>query len=161
MLETAVHDAIAGAAGARFVPFTMHAPSSHGLLVSSLVLVRRAEPVGNTSPAEDNPLVSGGLLLYPRLGDPYRKSEDRAVSFFVRLKVSTPTAVTASLLLLANGQTLATVPVTLPAPNAEGVIDHMAHIPMDPLPVGDLTLRLLVKAGGDEEVRDVPLRVRQ
>ena len=47
----------------------------------------------------------------------------------------------------------------LPAPNAHGVIDHTAQLPLESLPVGDFVLRLVVQGAGDEVVREVPVRV--
>jgi hypothetical protein len=160
MLEVAVHDAMANTAGARFVPFTVYEPSPHGLLVSSLALVQRTERVGVAKPEDTNPLVSGDLLLYPRLGDPYKKGTDAAVSFFIRLKVPPGVgAPTATLVVLRNGQPAARLPLPLPPADVQGVIDHTAQLPLDPLPAGDMTLRVIVTAAADEVVREVPLRI--
>jgi VWFA-related protein len=160
MLEAAVHDGFANTAGARFVPFTVHEPGSKGLLVSSLVLVQRTERAERANGEDTDPLITGDLLLYPGLGDPYSRSTDKAVSFFVRLKV--PKGVTvpgATLTLLRNGQAATTLPLPLPAPDAQRVIDYTAQLPLVALPVGDFVLRLVVQGVGDEVAREAPLRV--
>jgi VWFA-related protein len=124
VLEAAVYDAMANTAGARFVPFAVDEPGPKGLLVSSLVLVQRTERFGEAKP-DANPLVTGDLLLYPRVGEPYRKSADKAASFFFRLKLPDAAAEpTSSLVLVRSGQPAAAVPLQLAAPNAQGVIDH-------------------------------------
>lgn len=99
-------------------------------------------------------------LLYPRLGEPYRKTADKAVSFFVRMKVPAATpAPTASLVLLKNHQSVASVPLPFAAPDAHGVIDHTAQLPLDALPAGEFVLRLIVKSGSDEIVREAQVRI--
>ena len=160
MLEAAIYDQMSGKAGARFIPFTVFEPSPHGLLVSSLVLVERTERAGDVKPEDTNPLIAGGLLVYPRVGDPYRKTVDSAISLFVRLKVPKGMAVPAAMLvLLRNGQPAATLPVSLPVPDENGVIDRIAQLTLEPLPVGNLTLQLIVNESGDEIVREVPVQV--
>ena len=122
--------------------------------------MQRTERAGDVKPDDANPLVTGDLLLYPRLGEPYRKSVDQAVSFFVRLKVPAGLAApSATLALLRNGQPVATLPLPLQAPDARGVIDNTAQLPLEALPAGDFTLRLIVKGAGDEVVREVSFRV--
>jgi hypothetical protein len=161
MLEAAIHDAIANTSGARFVPFTVDGPGPSGALVSSLVLVSRSERApAEAWPDDTNPLRSGDLLLYPRLGEPFVKNIDRSASFFVRMHV--PKGVpppTATLALVKNGQPAASVPLRLDAPNALGVIDHTAQFPLDSLPVGDYVLRLVVVVGRESIMREAPLRV--
>ena len=160
MLEAAIYDQMSGKAGARFIPFTVFEPSPHGLLVSSLVLVERTERAGDVKPEDTNPLIAGGLLVYPRVGDPYRKTVDSAISLFVRLKVPKGMAVPAAMLvLLRNGQPAATLPVSLPVPDENGVIDRIAQLTLEPLPVGNFTLQLIVNESGDEIVREVPVQV--
>jgi len=162
LLEAAVHDAIANAAGARFVPFTVYGAGPKGLLVSALVLVGRTEHVADVRPDDANPLLAGDVLLYPRLGEPYRKSADKAVPFFVRVKVAAGTpAPGASLVLVKNGQPAASVPLEFAAPNALGVIDHLAQLPLDAFAVGDFVLRLVVQDGGESVTRETPVRVVQ
>ena len=159
MLEAAVHDAMASAAGARFVPFTVHEPSPHGLLVSSLVLVQRTERAGDVKPEDTNPLVTGDQIVYPRLGEPYKRALTRGSRSSAAEGAGTGGAPSATLVLLRNGQAAATLPLPLPAPDAQGVIDHSAQLPLEALPLGDFTFRLVVKGAGDEVVREVPLRV--
>jgi VWFA-related protein len=160
MLEAAVHDAIADTSGARYIPFTVEAPAPGGLLVSSLILVARTEPAEGIPADDTNPLVSGDLLLYPRFGEAFHKGTDNVVSLFFRMKMPTgATAPSATLVLLKNGQPAASVPIQLAAPNAQGVIDHAARLPLESLPVGDYVLRLVVQSGGEPITREAPLRV--
>jgi hypothetical protein len=160
MLEAALYDGLASTAGARFMPFTVFAPSSRGLLVSSLVLIDRAEPAGGLSPEDTNPLITHDVLVYPPLGDPYRKSTDSVISLFVRVRVSKGMAVpAATLFLLRNAQPAARLSLRLPAPDANGVIDQVAQLALEPLPIGDFTLRLVVNGDGDEVVRELPVKV--
>ncbi len=65
----------------------------------------------------------------------------------------------AMLVLLRNGQPAATLPVSLPVPDENGVIDRIAQLTLEPLPVGNFTLQLIVNESGDEIVREVPVQV--
>jgi hypothetical protein len=160
MLEASIYDTVASLAGARFVPFTVHEPGPKGMLVSSLVLVSRTERLGDVKPDDTNPLLAGDLLLYPRLGDPYRKAIDKVVPFFFRMKVPTGTPTPkSSLALVKNAQSVASVPLHLAQPDTHGVIDHLAQLPLDAVIAGDYVLRLVVQFGGEQITRDAPLRV--
>ena len=52
-----------------------------------------------------------------------------------------------------------TLPVSLPVPDENGVIDRIAQLTLEPLPVGNFTLQLIVNESGDEIVREVPVQV--
>jgi hypothetical protein len=65
----------------------------------------------------------------------------------------------ATLVLLKNDEPLASVPLSLPAPDVHGVIDHTAQLPLDSLPVGDLVLRLVLKCAAGELNRDAHVRI--
>ena len=58
-----------------------------------------------------------GVQLYPNLGEPLRKSPGAALSFYA-VVLPGSAAVTATLTLQQNGTTLATLPLTLAAPDA-------------------------------------------
>jgi hypothetical protein len=160
MLEAAVHDAIANASGARFVPFTVYDAGPKGVVASSLLLVGRTERLADANPDDTNPLLAGDLLLYPRLGEPYHKGTDTAVTLFFRIKVPAGAPQpSATLVLLQNGRPAASVPIQLAAPDASGVIDHAAQLPLDGLPVGDYVLQLVVQVGTEPITRESPLRI--
>ncbi|PYP99118.1 MAG: hypothetical protein DMF82_25800, partial [Acidobacteria bacterium] len=50
--------------------------------LSSVVLVGRAEKVSAAEAQSDSPLMYGETLIYPNMGEPYRKSVSPAVGFF-------------------------------------------------------------------------------
>jgi hypothetical protein len=50
--------------------------------LSSLVLVGRAERVGAAEKSSTNPLYFGDAILYPSMGEPFRKSRAPALGFY-------------------------------------------------------------------------------
>src|SRR5207249_2289826 len=53
--------------------------------LSSVVLVGRAEKVTPAEAESDSPLIYGETLIYPNMGEPFRKSTSSAVGFFFTL----------------------------------------------------------------------------
>jgi hypothetical protein len=159
-LEAVVHDALAKKDAVATVPVDVPQVKPGGLLVSSLVVVRRTEKVPADERNSDNPLYIGDLLAYPNLGEPLRKSVDKTLSFFLDVR---PTAgggaPTATLELLADGKPLAQAPVQLPAPGADGRIQETAQLPLANFPPGAYVLRVTIAQGGAQETREARFSV--
>jgi hypothetical protein len=111
------------------------------------------------------PLGAGGM------GEVYRATDttlDRAVAIKVLPEALAQDperlarfAREARVLASLNHPHIAPVPLQLAAPNAQGVIDHAAQLPLDSLPGGDYVLRLVVQAGGQQATREEPVRVEE
>ena len=161
ILEVAVHDALAGSSGVRRAHFTVPDVAASPLQVGSLVLISRAERAAPGEGQQDNPLFVGDAVVYPNLGEPVGKSRHKALTFLVRLRASAGDAPTAAMEVLREGKRLVEGPITLPAPNADGQIDHVLQIATEPLPPGGYTVRLTVTQGERREVREAEFELVQ
>jgi VWFA-related protein len=142
-LDVAVDDALARKAGVTHVPVTVPAQMT-GPRVSDLVLVARGEKAPAMEKGADNVLTVGKVQLYPNLGEPYARTG--TLSFYaVILPNGAP--LTASLALGHGGTTLATLPLALAAPDANGRIQQLGQLPLASLPPGAYTLTLTVSGG--------------
>jgi VWFA-related protein len=158
-LEYVISDALGKKAGAGTQPIVVPATQPGHPIVSSLIVVRRTEKVPAAERTDDNPLYFGELLLYPSLGEPLSKSRDKTLSFYYTLQPAGSAAPAATLEILQKGQSLAQLPLQLPAPSADGRIQHTAQLPLENFPAGEYTLRVNVTQGSAKETRDAGFRV--
>jgi VWFA-related protein len=156
-LDVVADDAIAKKAGVSHIGLTVPAQST-GLRVSDLVIIGRSEKLAPGELSEDNVLAVSGVQLYPNLGEPLRKTVDRTLSFYAVILPSGTTP-TATLALAQGGRVLATLPVTLEAPDASGRIQEVGQIPLASIPPGYYDLTLTVAAGAAPVVRQVTVTV--
>jgi VWFA-related protein len=152
-LEYVVSDALGAKAGTGSIPLVVEPANAAEPMMSSLVIVGRAERVPEGERDPSNPLYVGDVLLYPNLGTPLSKSRDGKLSFFYTLF---PRAATlrATLELVSGGRSVATLPLTLPAADASGRVQHFAQLPLAAVPVGSCTLRVTVGDGLSTITRD-------
>jgi VWFA-related protein len=158
-LDVVADDAIAKRGGVSHVAVTVPSPAA-GPRVSDLVIVGRTEKLAPGELADDNVLAVNGVQLYPNLGEPLRKSVDRTLPFYVVIlpNGSTPTA---TLTLGQNEKTLATLPVTLAAPDASGRIQQVGQLPLASIPPGAYQLTLTISGGAASIVRSAVFSVVQ
>ena len=152
-LEVAVHDALAGRSGVHRSVFAVPDPSDRWQ-VSSLVLVRRAEKVAEAERQSGNPLYAGDVLLYPNVGEPYRRERDRALALFCVFAGPKGAAPGVTLEVLRDGHRVTVLPISLSVADQTGRIEHVAQFPLTPLEPGHYTLRLHVQDGNQHTVRE-------
>jgi len=68
---------------------------------------------------------------------------------------------TVTLEMLHRGQTLASVPVELSLPIPQGRVQHVGKLPIDKFPSGTYELRLRLRSGATEEVRNAFFTIAQ
>jgi VWFA-related protein len=159
-LEVAVHDALASRVGVRRTAFTVP-DRSVGFEVSSLVLVRRAEPVKPEERQPGNPLFVGDVVLYPNLGEKLWASSTLALTCFLSLSGLAGGSPEVKMELLANGATVAQGPLPLPPPDASGRIRYVGELSIGAAAAtpGDYMLRLTVTKDGRSVVREATFTV--
>jgi VWFA-related protein len=153
-VESIVFDPVAGQGSARVGTVTVPAVERSRFGMSSLLLVNRAEEVGemaSTDPAAAGPLYVGRTLLYPNLGEPIRKASTGELPFYFTLYGEQGDA-TARAELLRNGQAIGEAPVQLP-PSRDGRTQHVGRLPVGALPAGTYELRIRVIVAGRELAR--------
>jgi VWFA-related protein len=156
-LEVALQDALAARATVQRIPFVVSGISS--LQVSSLVVVQRAERIKPEEQNQDNPLVTGDLLLYPNLGEPLRKSRQKTVGCFAVIEPVAGPSPSATLQVVHDTTEVDSMPVPL-TPDGASRLRAVAEMSLDKLPVGHYVLRLIVTQGDRREIREASVEVR-
>jgi hypothetical protein len=153
-LEVAVHDGLSGKVGVRRSTFVV--PATEGFEASSLVLVRRAEPVKADERQPGNPLFVDDVVLYPSMGEPLAASSNMTLSCLLTLAGLGDTRPDVKMELLRGGAGVAQGALPLPAPDRAGRIRYLGELSLgasasDP---GDYVLRLTIAAKGHSLVRE-------
>lgn len=148
-MDSIVFDAASGRGSVRVATLTVPAAKTSTPGMSSLLLIDRAEEVGEVPPAGgQGPLYVDRTLIYPNLGASIRKSAVTELPFYFALYGEVD-GVAVSAELLRNGRTLVEAPVQLP--RSTGLrLQYVGRLPIGSLPPGTYELRIRVKAGGTE-----------
>lgn len=158
-LEVAVHDALTGRVGVHRLAFTV--PAAEGFEASSLVLVRRAEPVKPDERQPDNPLFVDDVVLYPSMGEPLASSSNVTLTCLLTLAGLGETRPDVRMELLRGGTSVAQGTLPLPAPDTAGRIRYLGELSFgaSASAPGDYVLRLTITAKGHSVVREAPFTV--
>jgi hypothetical protein len=109
-------------------------------------------------PAADRPanlpFYYGDMLLYPNAGEPLRRGRDRELVFYFAFYRGQGGEPRGSLELLHNGQSMASVPVDLAQSLPLSRHQHVGKLPVEQFPAGTYELRLRLRTGGDEQLRN-------
>lgn len=160
-LEAIVQDVVAQRASARLSTLTVPAISAAHVPASTLVVVQRAERIASSERRSDLPFYYGDLLLYPNPGDPFRLGHDGELMFYLSFYRESGVVPEATLEILASGQALASVPIDMPDAAAQGRVQHVGKLPIDKFPVGTYELRLRLRTGPTEELRNAFFTIAQ
>jgi VWFA-related protein len=153
-LETVVQDVVAQQASARLSTLTVPGVSPDHVPASTLVVVQHTERVASTNRQSGLPFYYGDTLLYPNAGDPFSLGRDTELMFYFAFYRGAGDDPAVTLEILAAGQTLASVPVELPTPIPQGRVQHVGKLPIDKFPAGTYELRLRLRSGATEELRN-------
>jgi len=116
------------------------------LRLSTVAIVSRVEQI-QVSQKSNSPFQLGEVMLYPNLGEAFKKTTTKQVGFyFVVYPVKgakTPPQLT--LQVVQGGKAVANVPLKLPAADASGRIQFASALPIESLNPGSYELRITVK----------------
>src|SRR5262245_13278941 len=143
-IEIIVHDASSAKASMHRIPLEVAAEGESKLSLSSVIIVASASQAPANRQA-DNLFVAGDLLLVPNLGAPIRKSVSKQLPFFFTVRPAKGSvAPTAELEIVQSGNSLAKLPLPLPAADASGRIQFASALPLDSLSAGSYELKISV-----------------
>jgi VWFA-related protein len=154
-IESIVFDGLARTGSVRVATLTVP-PIERGTLgMSSLVIVKRIEELGEAPTIKEGtaPLYVGKRLLYPNIDEPIAKSTTRELPFYFVL-YGDAAALSVRAQLLRDGVSLADAPVEMPASKGPRV-QHVGRLPIGALPPGTYELRIRVSDGPRELSRSV------
>jgi len=159
-VEVIVHDNRRGTASVRSMPLPVPAPAEGRLRAGSLMLVARAEAAPPTpAGGREGLLVSGGVQLYPNLGEPLPTGTEMTALFLRALQAPGGAGVEATLDVLRGERVLTSAKLGAVAADATGRADLLSRVPLAKLQPGKYDLRVTLRDGQDVEVRSTGLTI--
>jgi VWFA-related protein len=161
-LEAVAYDSQGKKASVKTGAVDVPQATSGEVRLSSLVLLSKVEKLSEAEKSADNPLHYGDTILYPNMGEPFRKSLMPALGFYFNVYCPDVTPPKQAIVeLVKNGQVTAKIPTTLDAPDANGRIQHAAALPLQSLAPGAYALRVAVANGTSTVTRETPFVVAE
>jgi hypothetical protein len=162
-LEVVGYDAVAEKAGTSAATLDVPRPEEGRPRLSSVVLVGRAEKVTAAEQETSNPLFYGETVLYPNMGEPFRKSASPALGFFFTVYGvhGGAGAAKAMIEVYRGGQPAGQVTQPLPAPDATGRIQYAGALPLSGFPAGFYSLKVTAQTGAGFDSRETSFTVTE
>jgi VWFA-related protein len=147
-LETVAYDHETGRSSVRRSILVVP-PIGDDLRLSSVCVIKRADPVTDPESDETNPLQYENLKLLPALDEAISRAQFPELSFFFVVYPQLEAAARPELLLelLADGQLLGRGDLELPEPDERGEIPYIASVPIAELEPGRYEVRVIVRQG--------------
>jgi len=158
-VEAMVFDAKSKRSSARISTVTVPSEASKHARVSSVVIVRRSETVKPGDRDDQNPLYVGDLLLYPDVGVPVRRAEDKELAFFFTAYGRPGSVTQGRLELLSQGRVVSSAPIALAAFDRDGSDPQLQRIPIDTLPQGVYELRVSISDRASTDSKTAKFRI--
>jgi VWFA-related protein len=147
-LETASQVRSTGKTSIERAAFEIPAAGS-GPRLSSLCLLRRADPLPADAPPSDDPFRYEATRLVPHLAGPVSQAATPNLSFFARVYPAPGVeAPKLTLDFVRDGKVVGRAQPPLPAPDASGRIAYVGGVPSGGFPPGAYEVRLTVAQGG-------------
>ena len=117
--------------------------------LSSVAVIRRADRLTAEEQKRDQPFRFGELLIYPNLGEPILKSQNKQLAYFFTAWPAKGVANNLQLTLeiLQNNRALAKTSGQLPAADELGQIKYASSFPLDKFQAGGYELKVTVTDG--------------
>jgi VWFA-related protein len=117
--------------------------------LSNVAVIRRADRLTPDEQKRDQPFRFGELLIYPNLGEPILKSQNKQLAYFFTAWPAKGAATNLQLTLeiLQNNRSLAKMSGQLPAADELGQIKYASSFPLDKFQAGGYELRVTVSDG--------------
>jgi len=149
-LELVVLDQVAQRASVRKSVLVVPSPRP-GLVLSSLAVVKRTEPVNEGALASRDPLRNGASRIVPFVGEPTFSAGETVSLFLVAYPGAGDTAGVArpslTLEFSRDGAIVGRSTAELPAPDAAGHIPYVASVPTQSLAPGRYEVAAIVSQG--------------
>jgi VWFA-related protein len=157
-IDYALYDELSGQAGTGAMPLEIAARDAKALVMSSLVIVDRAEAVPADKKDATNPLYVGTTLVYPNLGTPIVRSKRNSVVFYYTARAG-KRPLTGRVELLEGGQVVASRALAVPPADDAGLVQHANELPLDQIDPGSYELRVTLSDGASSVTRAAPFAI--
>jgi VWFA-related protein len=153
-VEAVAYDAVADKASVSTASLEVAATEPGRPRLSSIVLVGRAEKASPSDQA-DNPLFYGETIIYPNMGEPFRKAVSPNLGFFFAVYGVAPGTPSPRVTIeVYRGDAPAgRVTADLPAPDATGRIQYAGALPLQSFPAGSYRLKVTALTGAASDSR--------
>ncbi len=146
-IEAIAHDAPSGKASVQRSTIEIPDPDETKLRLSTVSLIQRAEQAP-ASQNKDSFFQIGDVMIYPNLGEAFKKSAKQVGFYFVVYPAKGSKPISEFTLQVTQGKTMvADFPLKLGAPDAQGRIAYASALPIDGLNPGTYVLKITVKDG--------------
>jgi hypothetical protein len=148
-VETVAHDRETGKKSARRAILIVP-NSSTNLRLSSVSIIKRIDPIDQTSVSDDNPFRFQTGKIIPNLGEPIKAGAGAELGVYTVVYPAAGNAEKPQLILevLQDGKSVARGQVDLPAPDAQGKIPYIAKVPLENFKQpGRYELRVIAQQG--------------
>jgi VWFA-related protein len=154
-LEAVGYDAVAEKSSVATATLEVPKVAEDRVRMSSVVLVGRAEKVGAGEQQSDNPLFYGETILYPNMGEPFRKATSQALGFYFTVYGGKDPAAPrkATIEILKGDVPAGRVTADLPAPDDKGRIQYAGALPLQSFPPGSYKLKVTASDGTGSDTR--------
>lgn len=145
-VSSVVYDALAKTSSTSSANLFVPTAEKNSLQLSSIVLVKNGEHLSPANQQASRLFRFNELLLYPNLGEPLSKSEDKELTLF--LTAYTPgeaSATKLSLEITQSGRIVGQLSNDLPAADQNGRIQYASAIPLDKFQPGNYELNVTVQ----------------
>jgi hypothetical protein len=131
--------------------------------LSSLVLVKRVEAVPEAERSSGGPLYYGETVIYPNLGQPFRRSSSKVLGFYFTVCVGAGATAPARALIeiIREGHAVGQATTELAAPDSNGRIQHVGTLPLERFAPGSYELKVSLMQDPPFVTRSAPFTVEE
>jgi hypothetical protein len=145
-VSSIVYDALAKHSSTSAADVIVPAVQKNSLQLSSIILVKTGERLSSANNQASRLFRFNELLLYPNLGEPLSKSDDRELTLFLTAYTPDALATKLSLEISQSGRTVGQLSYDLPAADQNGRIQYASAIPLEKFQPGNYELKVTVQS---------------
>jgi VWFA-related protein len=162
-LEAVGYDASTKKASVQTTTLVVPSTVDGGLRLSSIILVKRAEKLSAEELKGDNPLYYGDTILYPAMGEPFRKATHPNLTFFFSVygAKDATRARKATIEVRQGERSLGAASSDLGTPDANGRIQLASALPLQNFAPGAYSLKVTVSDGTVSDTRETPFTIAE
>ena len=144
-VSSIVYDALAKHSSTSAADVIVPAAEKNSLQLSSIMLVKTGEQLSSANNQASRLFRFNELLLYPNLGEPLSKSDDRELTIFLTAYTPDGLATKLSLEIRQNGRTVGQLSYDLPPADQTGRIQYASAIPLEKFQPGNYELKVTLQ----------------
>jgi VWFA-related protein len=160
LVSSIVYDALAKQSSTSAATVTVPTAEKNSLQLSSIVLVKTGEHLSSANNKASRLFRFNELLLYPNLGEPLSKSDDKELTLFLTAYAPIDASATKlSLEIAQDGRTVGQLSYDLPPADQTGRIQYASAIPLEKFQPGNYELKVTVQNVKSRAVNSAPFTI--